>query len=76
MDISVSEFARRIGISRQRVHKILAETDPITPNTALRIGKFVGNGPEIWLSMQQSHSLWQTQQELEKEISRIETYGV
>ena len=74
MDLSVSEFARRIGISRQRVHKILAETDSITPNTALRIGKLVGNGPEIWLSMQQNHDLWQTQQELKEEIEKIETY--
>jgi len=74
MDLSVTEFARYIGISRQRVHKILAETDSITPNTALRIGKFVGNGPEIWLSMQQSHDLWRTQQELKKEIAQIETY--
>jgi addiction module HigA family antidote len=74
MDLSVSEFARRIGISRQRVHKILAETDPVTPNTALRIGKLVGNGPEIWLSMQQSHDLWLTQQELKEEIAQIKTY--
>lgn len=76
MDLSVSEFARRIGISRQRIHKILAETDSITPNTALRIGKIVGNGPEIWLSMQQSHDLWRTQKELKKEIAEIKTYRV
>ncbi len=41
MGISVSEFARRIGVSRQTLHKILAETDSITPNTALRIGKLI-----------------------------------
>jgi len=74
MALSVSEFARRIGISRQRVHKILAETDPVTPNTALRIGKLVGNGPEIWLAMQQSHDLWLTQHELKAELEQIKTY--
>ncbi len=76
MGLSVSEFARRIGISRQRIHKILAETDSITPNTALRIGKLVGNGPEIWLSMQQNHDLWRTRKELKEEIAEIKTYRV
>lgn len=74
MNISVSEFARRIGISRQTLHKILAETDSITPNTALRIGKLVGNGPEIWLTMQQRYDLWCTERNLRRDLEIIEKY--
>lgn len=74
MGISVSEFARRIGVSRQTLHKILAESDSITPNTALRIGKLLGNGPEIWLTMQQRYDLWRTERELQHELERIEPY--
>ncbi len=74
MGLSVSEFACRIGVTRQTVHKILAEINPITPNTALRIGKLVGNGAEIWLTMQQRYDLWHTERELQEELDKIETF--
>ena len=57
LGISVSEAARQIGVSRQQLHRILACTHPISTEMALRIGKFVGNGPGIWLRMQQAHDL-------------------
>ena len=60
LNISVSGFARALRISRQTVHGILNETKPITPNIALRLGKFIGNGPNIWLRMQDSYDLWVT----------------
>ena len=72
LGISVSEAARRLGISRQQLHRILACTHPITPKMALRIGRFAGNGPELWLRMQQNYDLWQAEQEMKEELSKIE----
>ncbi len=72
LGISVSEAARRLGISQQQLHRILACTQPITPKMALRIGKFVGNGPGLWLRMQQNYDLWQAEQQMKEELSRIE----
>lgn len=71
--ITVKDAARMMGISRQTLHRILAEKGPITPEMALRIGKFAGNGPELWLRMQQAHDLWRAQQELREEIEGIPT---
>ena len=71
LGISVSEAARRLGISRQQLHRILACTHPITPTMALRIGKFVGNGPSLWLRMQQNYDLWHAEQQMKEELSRI-----
>ena len=48
LGLSVSEAARRLGISRQQLHRVLACTHPITTGMALRIGKFAGNGPGLW----------------------------
>ena len=31
----------------------------VTAEMALRVGKWVGNGPEIWLRMQGQYDLWQ-----------------
>lgn len=73
LGISVSEVARRLGISRQQLHRVLACTHPITTEMALRIGKFAGNGPGLWLRMQQAHDLWDTEQRMKDELSNIET---
>lgn len=72
--ISVSEFARRIGVSRQMLHRILAETHGITPEMALRLGRFLGNGPELWLRMQQRYDLWQVSQNLQDILMNIHVF--
>ena len=45
MGISVGEFARRIGVSRQVMHRILAETHGLTPEMALRMDDSSGTVP-------------------------------
>jgi len=74
MGISVKEFAEALHISRQYIHQILAEKKPVTPNIALRLGKLLGNGPEIWLKMQNAYDLWQTRQKIASELQEIETH--
>ncbi|MCR4345805.1 MAG: HigA family addiction module antitoxin [Sulfuricaulis sp.] len=71
MTISVSEFARGLGVSRQVLHRILAETHGITPEMALRIGEFLGNGAELWLRMQQDYDLWQARDAMKPTLDRI-----
>jgi antitoxin HigA-1 len=71
--MSVSAVAKALGVSRQQLHRILAETAPITPEMALRIGKFCGNGPELWLRMQVSYDLWHANQEMAGTLDRVPT---
>jgi antitoxin HigA-1 len=73
LGLSVSEAARRLRVSRQQLHRILACTHPITTEMALRIGKLAGNGPGLWLRMQQSYDLWHTEQSLRDELRTIES---
>ena len=74
--ISVSEAARQIGVSRQQLHRILACTQPISTEMALRIGRFVGNGPGLWLRMQQAYDLWYTEKQIKDELSKIKPAAV
>jgi addiction module HigA family antidote len=71
LGLSVSEAARRMGVSRQQLHRVLACTHPITTEMALRIGKFAGNGPGLWLRMQQAYDLWHVEQRMKDELSKI-----
>lgn len=73
LNLSVSEAARRLGVSRQQLHRILACTHPITTEMALRVGKFAGNGAGLWLRMQQAYDLWHAEQKMKNELFKIKT---
>jgi addiction module HigA family antidote len=68
-----AEIARLLGISRQTLHDILAERQPVTPAMALRIGKLCGNGPDLWVDLQRSFDLDVAERELGDEIKKIPT---
>ena len=58
LHLSVAAFARALGVSRQAVHGILAERVAVSPEMALRLGAFFGNGPQLWIDMQTRRDLW------------------
>lgn len=53
--MSVSAFARLLGVSRQNLHAVLAERSGVTAEMALRLGALLGNGPQLWVDMQTQH---------------------
>ncbi len=59
--ISVSTFASCLGVSLQTFHSLLAERSGITAEMALRLGKLLGNGPQLWLDLQTNYDLWQAE---------------
>ena len=71
LNVSVTAFAEGVHTSRQTLHKILAEQKSITPEMALKIGKFVGNGPGVWLRMQQAYDLYWAEQAIAEELDKI-----
>jgi len=62
LKLTQAEFAERLGVSRRTVSEILHERRPVTPDMALRLGKFLRNGPDLWLRMQQAVDLWELEQ--------------
>lgn len=73
MGMSVAAAARGMRVSRQILHRILAEKRGISPEMALRLGKLIGNGPGLWLRMQQDYDLWKARALLAQELGQIET---
>ena len=67
----IVKVAKSLGVSRQILHKILAEKAPVSPEMAVRLGKFCGNGPDVWLAMQTNYDLALAKIELAEEIKRI-----
>jgi addiction module HigA family antidote len=71
LNMSVSAAARELGVSRQTLHRILAGQLGVSTETALRLGRWCGNGAGIWARMQQSYDLWFLEQKLAAELDAI-----
>ena len=73
LGLSISAAARRLRVTRQTLHRILACEQAVTPEMAVRLGKFCGNGPDLWLAMQSARDLWFARKRLAAEVARIPT---
>jgi addiction module HigA family antidote len=76
LKLSVSEAARQLGVSRQTLHAIMSGRSAVTAEMALRLGKFCGNGPGLWLRMQLAFDLWEAQNNLNGELDRIPAHSI
>lgn len=76
LKLSVAEAARLLRIYRQTLHRVLSGRSAGTPEMALRLGKLCGNGPELWLRMQQACDLWRAETALAEELRKITVYRV
>lgn len=71
LGLTVTEAARQLRVSRQMLHAILAERAAVSSEMAVRLGKFCGNGPALWLRMQAAHDLWHAERRLRAEVRKI-----
>ena len=74
LDISVVQGARELGVSRQLLHGILSEKLPVSAEMAVRLGKWCGNGPHLWIALQRDYDLWHAEQKLVDAIAAIPTH--
>ncbi|MBS0470655.1 MAG: HigA family addiction module antidote protein [Proteobacteria bacterium] len=76
LKLSVSEAARQLGVSRQTLHAIMSGRPAVTAEMALRFGRFCGNGPGLWMRMQQVFDLWEAQTKLEGSLAKIPVHSL
>jgi addiction module HigA family antidote len=57
LNLNATETARQLGVSRQTLQSILTGRSAISPEMAVRLGRFCGNGARFWLRMQTAHDL-------------------
>jgi antitoxin HigA-1 len=58
LNISQTDLADRLGVSRRTVSQILHEQRPLTVDMAIRLAHLLGTTPESWLNMQQAVDVW------------------
>ncbi len=55
--LSGNALALKLRVPPQRIQEIIGGRRAITPDTALRLGRFLGIEPEHWLAMQSNYDL-------------------
>ena len=62
LNLTVTEAARRLGVTRKTLSELINCRAALSPEMAIRIGKATGTTPESWLNMQAKLDLWLAQQ--------------
>lgn len=50
-------LAKALHVPRTRIERLAREEVPVTADTALRLGRYFGTGPEFWMNLQTSFEL-------------------
>ncbi len=61
-NLTVTEAARLLGVSRKALSEFVNEKAALSPEMAIRISKATGTSVESWMNMQQKLTLWQAMQ--------------
>ena len=73
LEMTQTSFAQMLGVSRRTINQIIQGRRPITVDMAIRIGKTLGNGPQLWLNLQQKVDLWDAMQQHQEEYEKLPT---
>ncbi len=73
--INAGELAKKIDVPKNRIYQIVNGERSVTADTALRLGKFFGTGPRIWLNLQKAYELDVASKQIGNALKDIATYN-
>ncbi len=59
LGLTVTEAAKRLGVSRKQLSLLINERAGFSPDMAVRVGIATNTTPESWAGMQATYDLWQ-----------------
>lgn len=74
MNISQTKLALEILVPAPRINAIVNGTRSISADTALRLGKYFGTGPEFWMNLQYKYDLCTAAKKEITDLNKIEQY--
>jgi len=57
LNLKPYSLAKKLHVPRTRIERLVAESTPVTPDTALRLARYFGTTAEFWMSMQAAYDL-------------------
>jgi addiction module HigA family antidote len=63
--VSKTDLAKALKMSRQQLHAILRERQPVSPETAIKLVAAFGGSAQAWLNMQAAYDLWHAERRVD-----------
>jgi len=73
LDMSIAELARRLGLARETLSRILHGHAPISPDLAVRLERAGIGKARTWLGVQADYDLWQAEHREQPPIEHFAT---
>ena len=70
LGLSQYRVAKDIGVPALRISQIVRGQRAITADTALRLARYFGTSPDVWLRLQATYDLEVAQRQIGKRIAR------
>ncbi|MFP4129890.1 MAG: HigA family addiction module antitoxin [Halorhodospira sp.] len=72
MGLTQHGLAEAIGVPPRRIHELVLGRRGISADTALRLGRYLGTAPELWLQLQGQYELDRAYLALQGRLEAIE----
>ncbi len=69
--LTVTEFARRLGVSRVALSRVVNGRAAVSAEVAIRLAAALGGSAESWLNMQVAYDLWHAKKKPRPKIARL-----
>ena len=69
--ISAAELARTLAVPANRISQIIAGKRAISADTALRLARYFGTSPDLWMNLQKTYELDLARQQVGKAIRHL-----
>jgi addiction module HigA family antidote len=70
MGISINRLARDVAVPPGRVSAIVNGKRAITADTAIRLGRYFGTSPDVWMGLQADYELRVAQRTIGPEVEK------
>ena len=70
-NITVTEAAKRLGVTRVALSRVLNGSAAVSADMDLRLSKALGTTPGLWYGMQADFDLWQAQRRFRAKVRPI-----
>lgn len=70
--MTVTDFAKRLGVTRVALSRVLNGKAGISADMAVRLSAALGTSAESWLHMQANFDLWHAEKSLKRQVAKIE----
>ncbi len=71
IELSQADFAKMLNVSSRTINRIIKSQRRIDADLAVRLGAVLGNGPELWLNLQQAVDVWDALEANRKEYEKL-----